>query len=1055
MSMSTHLLETLRVRFDELEELPYGPERINGHRALAAAAAAAGDPSFHCKVLIWLSDDYMETGDQPRMVEYFDKAWELFLAHEEAIDPFVRFNLRTTFGPALNAIAADPKVPEREVQVRFNVMEAFYRKYGYSLRALYRSRFWFHRANGETELATEQVELLIAEPGDYGARCDANGPMVGAQWYQGDGANLERAAELWRTVLELPDRRCPQDHRAEAYSELTHLACELDRFAEARRCHRLGYPLIRRAAEEWRALDLHMIFAQRARDVAGFLRIVHDHIEVLDAPLDDDVFWYQGRLLQFLHLLTARGHGALPITLADRGEITAEQLRTRLESSLAAHVEATADQQARAELARQLENFREQVLDKIELPEEDDSDDFWDSVLPPVPSPWAAPPDLQDLPKGWSAQDALLAEARVLDFMDHPHSDGAWARVAALGTPRSLADQARLAEYRSNVLVREGDHASGRIMRQHAAELLEQAERPNQALYNRILAALCAYLTQDQATALAERDAVVAQASAEHAAGRMDDGELLRILVEDFRLDSIIEIMTFGSDPDALMDNTVSNAKFTAAGDLYLAKQVAHAPWALLLDAWGFYRQQMSRLYARYGLAHEFVRSATRKVDYWYARSRDGYRDALMFTQQAEREGSRGENLLEAELFEDAEQAAVEALRLNAGLDPKNVGKFRLLLAEAIRGQLGADADRDRELLEAARAAASLLAGDDDAGAAAARALIGDAHVRAGRYDVALEVYEAVIRAVGDGWGQRGTRRTLRRALAGKFVCLCRLEREDDANEMLDGLYAALPEWNRVTVAWIRHDVGRAFQFIGDDAQSFEQYSEAIHVADLHGRYEPHFAALMHSAELLAPKTPKSSMTMLDEAVSVIGKAIEDELAVLAEREQRTAQRALDRGETPPQREQPTPDPVKLAQQARARALRVELLIDPKPASEAVLGELMPEAYRAATQGADTLAQLVRDTEPDDPRRRSLVGDLEAATGWLVAVQRGWGDVQGATARLAALAEVAEAADFARVAERAREKLGSLVPVAGPASASAPAPVEPSAADPAPVAAEA
>ena len=1043
MSVSTQL-EALLARFDELDELPYGPARIEGHLALAAEAAHAGDPSFWCKVLIWLSDDFMETDDRPRMIEYFDKAWERFLEHEEDIDPYVRFNLRTTFGPTVNALASDPDVPDREIQVRFNVMEAFYRKYGYSLRALHRTRFWYHRRRGETEAATEQVELLIAEPGDYGARCDANGPMVGAQWYQGAGEDPERAAELWRTVLELPDARCSQDHRAEAYSELTHLSALLDRYGEARRCHRLGYPLIRRAADEWRALDLHMIFAQRARDVAGFLRIVHDHIEVLDAPMDDDVFWYQGRLLQFLHLLVSRGHGALPITLADRGETTADRLLLRIAEGLGAHVEAAPDPAAREERARQLKNFCEQVLDKIELPEEDESDSFWDSVLPPVPAPWAAPPDLEDLPKGWSAQDALLAEARVLDFMDHPHSDGAWARVAALGTPHAPADQARLAEYRSNVLVREGDHASGRTMRLRAAELLEQADRPNQGLYNRILAALCAYLAQDQPTALAERDAVVAQARIEHAAGRMDDGELLKILVEDFRLDSIIEIMAFGSDPDALMDNTASNTKFTAAGDLYLVKQVAHAPWALLLDAWGFYRQQMSRLYARYGLAHEFVRSATRKVDYWYARSRDGYRDALMFTQQAEREGSRGENLLEAELYEDAEIAAVEALRLNAGLEPRNVGRFRLLLAEAVRGQLGTDDDRDAELLEAAREAASVLAGDDDAGAAAARALIGDVHVRAGRYDVALDVYEAVLREVGDGWGKRATRRALRRAAAGKFVCLCRLERQDEADELMDQLYAGLPEWNRVTVAWIRHDAGRAFQFIGDDQQAFEQYSEAIHLADVHARYEPHFAALMHSAELLAPKTPKSAMTMLEEAVSVVGKAIEDELAALAEREERTARRAAERGETPPDREQPTPDPVKVARQARAQTLRVELLIDPEPASEAVLDDLLPEAYRAASQGAETLAHLVATTEADDPRRGSLMGDLEAATGWLVAVQRGSGDAQGSVARLTALAELAEAAGFEQVAARSRARLRVLDSIgagngtdAGPAAVAA------------------
>ena len=113
--MTTHL-ERLRARFDELDELPFGPERIAGH--LALEAEAAGDPSFQCKVLIWLSDDFMETEDRPRMIEYFDKAWEQFLKYEDDIDPYVRFNLRTTFGPTVNALASDPDVPDREIQIR-------------------------------------------------------------------------------------------------------------------------------------------------------------------------------------------------------------------------------------------------------------------------------------------------------------------------------------------------------------------------------------------------------------------------------------------------------------------------------------------------------------------------------------------------------------------------------------------------------------------------------------------------------------------------------------------------------------------------------------------------------------------------------------------------------------------------------------------------------------------------------------------------------------------------------------------------------------------------
>ena len=115
-----------------------------------------------------------------------------------------------------------------------------------------------------------------------------------------------------------------------------------------------------------------------------------------------------------------------------------------------------------------------------------------------------------------------------------------------------------------------------------------------------------------------------------------------------------------------------------------------------------------------------------------------------------------------------------------------------------------------------------------------------------------------------------------------------------------------------------------------------------------------------------------------------------------------------------------------LARQARAQTLRVELLIDPTPAPKPLLDELMPAAYRIATQGTETLARLVHAASPDDPRRRSLMADLESATGWLVAVQRGSGDVAGATARLTSLAELAETCGFPQVAVRAAEKMRGL-----------------------------
>jgi tetratricopeptide (TPR) repeat protein len=1018
-------------RFAELDELPYGAERIAAHLALSERAESTEDYSLRCKLLIWISDDYMETGDRPRMAEYFDRAWALFRAHREEVDEYVRYNLRTTFGPTIEFLDSSPEVPAEVVAARLDELDGFYRDYGYSMRIPHRTRYWFHRRREEREQAAAQLELMLAAPGDAGARCDAMGPVLSAQWYQGPGGDKLRAAELWRSVLRMADQRCREDHRAQAYAELMFLAVQQDRGGEARSCHRAGYPLIRRVQGGWRSLDLHMIYALRVRDLVGFVRIVHDHVELLDAPLDEDVSWYQGRVLQFLHLLAVRGHGALPLTLADRSETTAQALRERLDAALSAHAQSQAEEAERTRYTERLAGFRDRILDKVALPAEEEDDEFWDATLPPVPAPWAAPPDLEDLPKGWSSQDALLADARVLAYLDHPHKDGAWAAVGALGSPRSLADQARLAEYRSDFLVREGDYASGRAMRLLAAELLERAERPNRALYNRMLAALAVYLTKDQPTALAERDAVLEQAVARHAAGLMTDGELLEIRVEDFRLNSIIEIMTYGANRNDVMDNTETNAKFSAGTKLYLDKKVAHAPLASLVDAWGFYRQQMSRLYQRYGVLPEFVRDTTAKVDFWYGKSRDGYRDAMQFTQEAERELERGKNLLDAELYEEAEHAALEALRLNAGLAHKEYGEIRLLQAQSIAWRLGAETDRDAELLEAAREAAALLGGKDERAAGNARVLVGDVHRRAGRLQLALEVYDGAVRSLATSWDNRPARLALRRATAGLVVCLRGLDRAAEAQAKLDGLVAELPEWNQVTVGWIRHDVGLAYQHLGRYQEAMAEYEEAVRIAQACGELDPHCSALLHAAELSAPRDPKAAMSLLDDAVALLGRFIEADQTARAEADARRARRAVENGRQPEPVRQPEPDPAKLARQALAKAAKVRLLIEPEPAPDDVLERLLPDAYRAAAEGVETLAGLMRAAAEDDPRRAALMARLESAIGSVATVQGGMGDSAGAAARFTAFAALAEECGFPGFATTAKENAQAMGVSAG------------------------
>jgi tetratricopeptide (TPR) repeat protein len=1025
--------ERIKAELDELDQLPYGPERIAGHLRLAAEAEQGEDHSLRCKLLIWLSDDYMETDDKPRMIEFFDRAWAYYRAHAEQIDPHVRYNLRTTFAPVVTALDLDPEVPDEEVVRRLDEMDAFYREGGYSMRIPYRTRHWFHRRRGEQEEATRLVELLVEEPGDAGAHCDAMGPMVAAQWYQGPVKNRARAAELWQRILELPDQRCAEDHRAQAFAELAFLSLVLGRPALARSCHRAGYPLIRRAPGQWRALDLHMIYANRVRDVAGFLRIVHDHVELLEAPLDDDVAWYHGRVLQFLHLLCLRGHAQLPITLPDRSETTADRLRERLDAGLAAHAAGCPDQADRERYTERLASWREETLHKVDLPAEQEDEEFWESVLPPVPAPWAAPPDLEDLPKGWTAQDALLAEARVLAYLDHPHLNGAWARVAALGTPRSLPDRARLTGYRAAVLMREHDFASARTLELEKARIYQECDRPGDALVSLMIAALSAYLTGDQETALAERDEVVARARTWHAAGRLTDGDLMALLVNDFRLDSIIEIKALAAGPDRMIENPTTNEKFTAVKDLYLSTELYASPWADMLGAWAFLRQNLGSLYGRYGLAPGFVAETADRVDFWYAKARDAYRDALQFPQQADAELKRGQNLLKHGRFAKAEEAAVEAARLNAGVDADLTGPIALLRAEAIARQVR-DGSRDEDLLAAAREAAVLAAGEGSAEAAYARILVADVHRRAERHSVALEMYADAVEQIGDGWGSLSSRAYLRRATAGRIVSLRRTGASEQARELLKGLYAQLPDWNKVTVGWIHFDAGEAFSALGEWEQAAADYGWAARLAEKDDEIDPRACALERLAALTVARDPQGALALVDQAVAWIGKIIEAELAEGRDRAAREAAAAAERGHSPQPAEPPRPDPRKLARLAEAKAAKVRLLIDPEPAPDEVLGQLLPAAYREAAEAAESLAELLRAAhaaKPEDPWREELMTSLETGVGWVATVQAGLGDRAGAAGRFTALAEVAEECALPGFAATARENAAAMAPGGG------------------------
>jgi tetratricopeptide (TPR) repeat protein len=286
--------------------------------------------------------------------------------------------------------------------------------------------------------------------------------------------------------------------------------------------------------------------------------------------------------------------------------------------------------------------------------------------------------------------------------------------------------------------------------------------------------------------------------------------------------------------------------------------------------------------------------------------------------------------------------------------------------------------------------------------------------------ETALAVYDGAIRGLEDGWNDRADRSALRRASAGKVVCLRALEREPEAQAVLDEVAGALPEWNRNTLGWIRHDLGRAYHLLGVERQAVAEYAEAVRISQAQQELDPHCAALLHLSELVAPTDPAQALALVDDAVALIDRFVEAERGRQAEQAGRRAADAAERGE-PPEPEQPArPDPVKLARRAAAQASKIRLLIEPEPAPDEVLEQLLPAAYRAADEGTGILADLVRAADEDDPRRGGLIGALESAVGWAATVQGGMGDDAGAAARFTAFAELAEECGFPSHARTAR-----------------------------------
>jgi tetratricopeptide (TPR) repeat protein len=1020
MSEASEAMDAARIRaaLAAVDELPYGRERAERREALVAHAEQCGDPALLASALLSLADDCQEDGENQGMVVWFGRAWRIWQTRPEVFDASLRFRFREHFQHVVDVLNEDARVPAVEVDRLMDQMEAFYRSGGYSMRAVHRSRYWIHRRRGETEQATQCVEALLAEDGDVGASCDACDLATAAYWYE-KLDDLPRAVELWSAIIA-GVRSCGRPHVGIAHGEVMIDLLNLERFDEARRHHRLGYPAIRRRRDLPRQLELHALFVNRTRDALRGLEILHDHVDWLpeDRHAVGDFWWVHGRFLLFLKLLINEGHGDLPVTRSAREVVTVSALYAQLDAVLADYAAHQDHATGGSESAETLETWRTAKLrhDVLPPPGEEEPEAGW----APIPAPWDRGGDGEkprSLPVGFEPVDALAARARYLGFLQHPHASAAWERVAASGAELSDDIEAELAEGRAVALAqsagggaaagsgaRVGAGAGHRAAQQRfefAATLYATLGRIGDVLRCRAMAAYQRYLAgDDEAGAMAQAEASAA-AQREFEAGRISAAQMVTVRLYGLyqhldRWRRVVETEPAADDEASRLISETGSHEFRAFRELAEAHG-ATPQYATGLRAWAEVTASIARMFAREGDHDEAASYANGLLD------RLGgivelYTGLFQPWFAAEAELRRGQAFLAAGRPADAEGCARRAAGWNSPPTAQELlGPTALLLAES----LSALGDRDDEVASAAASAARLLAGVDPIGAARARLLMGEVHHRAQRHAEAEAFYHPALARIADRWEDESCRQLIHLSALHYSISLCKLDRARDAARVLRSVLAVVPDDYATARAWLLHQLAESVEQDGNVDAAIEAYRASARAGRRVGEQQPTAAALESAARLLAPTDIRAALKCLDDATTYLREIDLD----VEDAQESTSARYRDF----------------LAAEARTLGIKhVVERIEEQTMSEDDAEELLPIAQDAAEAGARELWAMLDDPHDGDAREEFvtalesalkpltltvavLVGDPGAAAEWQAAFAAGcerWGFPQFArTAR--------------------------------------------------------
>ena len=704
----------------ELRQEPYGAARSARTEELVDAAERLELDEALPAALLELLAAYQFGNESHKAPVLFSRVLKLYQEKPESFDAWCEHRLFWCFKWITSALLYLPEIPLSTIEGWIAKMREHYVAAGKPLQAVYTSRYHLAAHTGVDREAA--YELWSTNPRDEFSDCEAcEARERGIYWRdRGDDA---RALLEWKPVLE-KEIGCAEEPASTIAHALLPLVRE-GRLEQAAALHRSGY----RAAKAEVGMDgkigQHLEFLALTGNGARGLELLAENRARFDStanPMSRLRFLDGVRVL--LTRLAAQGAAQAPVT-GPGG-------RTYTVTSLLAEVTASSDELARRfdernGTSRLGDSHRKRCAREPLLAEP------LPLGLRVAPLSAAPAPSPAVVPRTQPPQDfkQLLAEAREALRLGRPDNRALWDAVARRATEADLDDvvRAELADQEAFRHVAKQEWPEAAACARRSAELFEKAGEPGRAVARRARAEWCAFLA-----APAEDCATLPWSAFDFlltaAEGLLEDGRIAPeeyIVVRHSRAVSAFRAL-MGAGRESV---EAARARFDAENEALLESALRLGELGRAAVAEGL----RSGVLAREGAAEEALAAVQR---------------AVALVEQAERPwllpqylGQHGQLLNRLGRLEQAAPLLQRSLALLAEWPDENIDELTILM-ELAQNRLHAD-DYSAAITHLTKAAAKFDLCREAEDAAHARALLGQAMVRAQRLTDAVAVFESLL----------------------------------------------------------------------------------------------------------------------------------------------------------------------------------------------------------------------------------------------------------------------------------------------------------------------